>query len=89
MTDGAMSNKQKRAKLNAKRTKTPANKGHSSEVKVEIRTRLVPHARVPKGAIAADLTKQAPHGSYSPPLFYADQHFTCVDCGSEEVCTAK
>ena len=44
---------------------------------------------MPKGAIAADLTQQAPHNSYSPRLYYVEYEFTCVDCGSEEVWTAE
>lgn len=38
--------------------------------------------------IAADLSQQAPNNSYSPPLYYEDREFTCVDCGREEVWTA-
>ncbi|REK12234.1 MAG: hypothetical protein DWQ37_12625 [Planctomycetota bacterium] len=44
---------------------------------------------LPEGAIPADLSQQAPNNSYSPPLFYVDQPFTCVDCGSDEVWTAE
>ena len=39
--------------------------------------------------IIADLAKQAPNNSYSPPTEYRDTEFTCVDCGKEEVWTAK
>ena len=39
--------------------------------------------------ILADLSKQAPNNSYGPPTEYRDTEFTCVDCGSEEVWTAK
>jgi hypothetical protein len=38
--------------------------------------------------IAADLAQQAPNNSWSPPLFYEDREFTCVECGREEVWTA-
>lgn len=41
------------------------------------------------GRIAADLSKQAPNNSLSGRLFYQDQPFTCVDCGKEEIWTAK
>ena len=44
---------------------------------------------IPEGAIAADLTQQAANNSYGPPLYYVDQPFTCIDCGSEEVWTAE
>jgi hypothetical protein len=43
----------------------------------------------PSGRITADPSKQAPNNSYSPPLFYEDRPFVCVDCGKEEVWTAK
>jgi len=43
----------------------------------------------PSGRIPADLSKQAPNNSYSPPLFYDDSPFICVDCGKEENWTAK
>ncbi len=39
--------------------------------------------------IMADLSKQAPNNSYSPPTEYRDTEFTCVDCGKEEVWTAQ
>jgi Probable zinc-ribbon domain len=38
--------------------------------------------------IPADTSQQAPNNSYSPPLFYEDTPFTCVDCGKEEIWTA-
>lgn len=43
----------------------------------------------PDGRISADLSKQAPNNSYSPLLFYEDTPFVCVDCGKEEIWTAK
>ncbi len=39
--------------------------------------------------IMADLSKQAPNNSYSPPTEYRDTEFTCVDCGKEEFWTAQ
>jgi hypothetical protein len=39
--------------------------------------------------IAADLSKHAPNNSYSPLLFYDDQPFVCIDCGTEEIWSAK
>jgi hypothetical protein len=44
---------------------------------------------LPKGAVLADLSQQAPNNSYSPPLYYVDRPFTCEDCGREEVWTAS
>jgi hypothetical protein len=39
--------------------------------------------------IRADLSKQTPNNSYSPPLYYEDVSFKCRDCGSECVWTAE
>jgi hypothetical protein len=39
--------------------------------------------------IKADLSKQAPNNSYSPPLYYEDIRFKCRDCGAECVWTAE
>jgi hypothetical protein len=44
---------------------------------------------IPRGAIKADLTQHAPHGSYSPPIWYVDERCTCVDCGREFFFTAR
>lgn len=44
---------------------------------------------LPGDAIPADLGQQAPNNSYSPPTFYRDYEFTCVDCGGHEVWTAE
>lgn len=38
--------------------------------------------------IPADQSQQAPNNSYSPPTYYEDLPFTCVDCGKEAVWTA-
>jgi hypothetical protein len=43
---------------------------------------------IPRGAIAADLQKQAPYNSYGPKLFYVDEPFTCIDCDRQDVWTA-
>ncbi len=51
--------------------------------------RIVSGRVIPEGAIPADQTKQAANNSYSPPLYYADQEFNCVDCGSPETWTAS
>ncbi|MGQ0636754.1 MAG: zinc-ribbon domain-containing protein [Planctomycetaceae bacterium] len=39
--------------------------------------------------IPADLSKQAANNSDSPPLYYDDRPFVCVDCGKDEIWTAK
>src|SRR6476469_4217898 len=48
-----------------------------------------PIARRDGRRIEADLSKQTPNNSYSPPLYYEDVHFTCRDCGAECVWTAE
>lgn len=46
--------------------------------------------RPPRGRIQADLSQQAPNNSWSaPPLYYEDTPFVCVDCGKEEIWTAR
>ena len=44
--------------------------------------------KLPVGAVRADKSKQVPNNSYSPPEYYVDVEFTCIDCGREEVWTA-
>jgi hypothetical protein len=44
---------------------------------------------IPCDAIPADLSQRAPNNSYSPPTFYRDYEFACVDCGKREVWTAE
>lgn len=39
--------------------------------------------------IKADVSKQTPNNSYSPPLYYEDLRFTCRDCGAECIWTAE
>ncbi|HXS67218.1 MAG TPA: zinc-ribbon domain containing protein [Candidatus Polarisedimenticolia bacterium] len=39
--------------------------------------------------IKADLSKQSPNNSYSPPLYYEDVRFKCRDCGTECMWTAE
>lgn len=46
-------------------------------------------ARMPRGAIAADMTKHAAHNSYGPLFWYEDCNFVCKDCGSSELWTAE
>jgi len=44
---------------------------------------------IPHDAIGADLTKHAPHNSYSPRYWYQDMRFQCKDCGKSEIWTAQ
>lgn len=44
---------------------------------------------MPTGAVKADLSQQAPHNSYGPPMWYADKNVKCRDCGQEFVWSAK
>lgn len=44
---------------------------------------------IPKDAIPADLSQQAPNNSYGPPLYYRDYEFICVDCGIPQIWTAE
>src|SRR5690349_5924450 len=46
-------------------------------------------ARMPKGAIKADLSKQAPNNSYSPPMWYVDEDQKCEGCGVHFTFTAR
>jgi hypothetical protein len=56
---------------------------------VEIDTMSNDHPR-PEGAVEADVDLLSHHNnSYFIPLFYVDRPFTCCDCGSKEVWTAK
>lgn len=80
------SNKQRRQELREKRRRR-------TQKKLGVRPTGVGRGllkRLPKGAIAADLSQQVPNNSYSlPPTFYIDQPFTCKDCGAREVWTAE
>jgi hypothetical protein len=69
--------KRRRKKPDQKRRPTGASKPE-----------MIPNVRT-GFRIKADLTKQAPNNSYSPPLFYEDVRFTCRDCGAECVWTAE
>ncbi len=49
-----------------------------------------PISPLPKGTVAADVKLLAQHNNAMVlPAFYIDQPFTCRDCGSEEIWTAK
>jgi hypothetical protein len=69
--------------------KRKQKKRDDQRLETQKRSGRIAHGMViPEGAIPADLEKQAPNNTYSPLLYYVDQPFTCVDCGSEEVWTA-
>jgi len=51
--------------------------------------RKVPAKRRIGHRIKADMSKQAPNNSYSPPLYYEDLAFACCDCGVQCVWTAE
>lgn len=74
--------KEQRAELRAKneqlRLETLAKEG-----------RVVDGHEIPRDAVAADLSQQAPNNSYSPPYYYQDIEFVCVDCGESQVWLAK
>jgi hypothetical protein len=77
-----VSDKRKKLKFKAKREKRRL-------------TRLAEEGRffggleTPRGAVLADTYRQVPNNSYSsPPAYYVDKEFTCVDCGRAEIWTA-
>jgi len=52
--------------------------------------REIAQGGLPPGAVAADTSRQVPVGPYgSRKSFYVDVHFTCCDCGSNEVWKAE
>jgi hypothetical protein len=46
-------------------------------------------ARMPEGAIAADMTAHAFRGPVNTLFWYQDYHYCCADCGRPEVWSAK
>jgi hypothetical protein len=76
------SNKQRRAEIKARRLARAASlQGYDP--------RGVPRP-LPSGMVLADRDKLSHNNTYSLlPLFYVDRAFTCRDCGSQEVWTAK
>jgi hypothetical protein len=83
-----LSNKLKRAELQKKRA--TRRKAEESALLESLRRqgRVVGGVVIPQGAVPANIEQQAPNNSYSPPLYYVDKPFRCVDCGKEEVWTA-
>jgi hypothetical protein len=75
----AMSNKRKTEERERRRLSQLAAEG-----------RLADGVEIPRGAVLADRTQQAPNNSYSPPpLYYLDIEFKCSDCGRDEIWTAE
>ncbi|MBT9528001.1 MAG: zinc-ribbon domain-containing protein [Rhizobacter sp.] len=76
------SNKQRRAELKARRL------ARAVSLRVHDVRGIAPG--VQSGVVPADPAKLAHNNTYGPlPLFYVDAAFTCRDCGSQEVWTAK
>ena len=81
-----MSNKQKKKQLRTQRQKkTKDEAGRSRAQRALEREEMIATGRI----IIADLSKQAPNNSWSPPTEYCDHEFTCRDCGTVETWTAK
>lgn len=74
-----MSGKQKKKKLQeARRGRAEKAESHRKD------------ERIARGEIIlVHQSKHAPHNSYSPPEFYEDREFTCRDCGTAEIWTAR
>lgn len=52
--------------------------------------RITKGTGLPRGAVAADCSRQVPNNSYGfPPTYYTDVEFTCRDCGKRDVWSAK
>ena len=84
------SNKQRRAELKARRL------ARAVSLRVHDVRGIAPgvqpgvQAGVQSGVVPADHAKLAHNNTYGLlPLFYVDTAFTCRDCGSQEVWTAK
>ena len=84
------SNRERRRQLDAKRAARRKKTEKELMEKYAAEGRIAYGEVIPEGAVAADLSKQAPNNSYSlPKTYYVDQPFECVDCGKEEVWTAS
>lgn len=79
------SGKQKRQRLDeARQAKLRSDAAQAQAQAAEVRAEAIRLGTV----IIANLSKQAPNSSH-PPTEYRDVDFTCVDCGSPEVWTAR
>lgn len=79
------SGKQKRKEIKAKREKVALKRA----VRIlKLKRRL--HRQVPSDALIADKSKLNMGNTYdSPPEYYVDYRFTCIDCGAESIWTAR
>jgi predicted RNA-binding Zn-ribbon protein involved in translation (DUF1610 family) len=76
------SGKQRRKEIKERRLK-------KAQVLVDVDTTVVTDP-LPEGAIEANVELLSENNnSYFLPLFYIDRPFTCRDCGSKEIWTAK
>jgi hypothetical protein len=50
---------------------------------------MIANGKIPKGAIIANLDKQAPNGSYDCKAYYQDMEYRCKGCGKTFTWTAK
>lgn len=74
-------NKQRRLAIREKRRR--------SAEKLSINTLIKP-ITIPNNAVMADWEELKHNNTYGPlPKFYIDRSFTCQDCGSKELWTAK
>src|SRR6188768_3827945 len=83
------SNRQKRQQMDAKRRANREKAEKEKLAKLAASGRIAYGEVIPEGAVAADLSQQAPNNTYDPRTYYVDQPFQCVDCGKEEVWTAS
>ena len=84
------SNKQRRKEIKLRRI------ARAERLKKELDRTVPPHAlgnpekAIEAGFVLADAAELQHNNTYgSLPTYYLDMPFTCVDCGSEEVWTAK
>jgi hypothetical protein len=84
-----VSNKLKRAEFRERRA--ARCKAEESALLDSLRRqgRVVGGVVIPQGAVPANVERQPANNSYSPPPYYLDKPFQCVDCGKEEVWTAS
>lgn len=84
------SNKQRRKEIKLKRL------ARAEKLRKELESTVPPHAMnnpekaKEAGVVLADALELQHNNTYGLlPTYYLDKPFTCVDCGSEEVWTAK
>ena len=85
----ATSNKAKRTLLTEARSARRKQEEADHLAMLKRKGRIAYGRIIPEGAIPADLAQQSKNNSYSPPIYYVDQPFDCVDCRKSEVWTAS